>query len=141
MKQYIQLANWGTQGPFSNSYGNQGLSWGVVHTINMQNIAPVNAVGVGLSGTLIITHGTTQETANLRVSFRPSSTDTWYGYRGQTIEAHVGGGQRSNHSIVVPMKNRTFQMLLEGAEGKPQWPTYSAYGINYIVDYWVVEDE
>lgn len=137
----ITLAAWPTQGPYANSYGNQGLSWGTTHTIDAVPLgAPENAVAVQMTGILIITHGTNAETCDLTVYARPDASKPWYGYKGQTIEAHVGGGQRSNHTLFVPLKDRKFQLYLSGAQGKPMWPQGCAYGINYLVDYWVVED-
>lgn len=138
----IALASWPSQGPFANSYGNAGLQWGVTHTIDATKYgAPPNAKAVQMTGILIITHGTNQETCDLTVYARPSADQTWYGYKGQTIEAHVGGGQRSNHTLFVPLKDGKFQLYLSGAQGKPQWPQGCAYGVNYLIDYWLVEDE
>lgn len=138
----IALAGWPTQGPFANSYTGQGLSFGTVHTIDATKLgAPANAVAVQMTGILIITHGTNQETCDLTVYARPSADQTWYGYKGQTIEAHAGGGQRSNHTLFLPLKDGKFQLYLSGAQGKPQWPQGCAYGVNYLIDYWLVEDE
>lgn len=137
----IALAAWPTQGPFANSYTGQGLSFGTTHTIDASKFgAPPNAVGVQMTGILIITHGTQSETCDLMVYARPDSSKPWYGYKGQTIEAHVGGGQRSNHTLFVPLVDRKFQLLLRGAEGKAQWPQGCSYGVNYLVDYWVVSE-
>lgn len=137
----IVLAGWpAPTAVFANSYGNTGLPWGITQTVDLSAKAPPNAVAAVLSGQLIISHGSRQETCDLTVHFRPDSSKPWGGYRGQTVEAHVGGGQRSNHSILIPMTNRSFQVLLGGAQGKPAWPHGCAYGVNYVVDYWVVPE-
>lgn len=137
----MALAGWpAPTAVFANSYGNAGLPWGITQTIDLSGKAPPNAIAVGLSGMLIISHGNQQETCDLTVNFRPDSSKAWGGYRGQTIEAHVGGGQRSNHSLVVPLTNRSFQVWLGGAQGKPAWPQGCAYGVNYVVDYWIVSE-
>lgn len=136
----IALAGWpAPQAIFANSYAGQGLPFGRANTVDLTSIAPPNAVAVAMSGMLIISHGTNQETCDLRVWFRPDESARWGDYRGQTVEAHLGGGQRSNHSIVVPMKDRKFQVWFDPA-GTPQWPQGCSYGVNYKVDYWVVNE-
>lgn len=136
----IALATWPPpQLVFANSYTNGGIPLGEAVTIDASSIAPENAVGVSLSGILIITKGTMKETCDLTVWFRPSPEHKWGAYRGQAIEATPGAGQRSNHSITIPMVDRKFQVWIDPA-GRPSWPTGCAYGVNYRPDYWLVED-
>lgn len=124
---------------FASSYTNQGIPLGQAVTIDTSSISPENAVGVSLSGILIITKGTMQEACNLTVWFRPSPEHKWGAYRGQTIEATPGAGQRSNHSITIPMVDRKFQIWIDPA-GRPSWPQGCAYGVNYRPDVWYVEE-
>ena len=136
----IALATWpAPQLVFANSYTNGGIPFGQAVTIDASSMAPENAVGVSMSGMLIITKGSQPETCDLMVWFRPSPEHRWGDYRGQTIEATQGGGQRSNHSITVPMVDRKFQIWIDPA-GRPAWPQGCAYGVNYKADYWIVED-
>lgn len=134
----LALAGWpAPTAVFANSQGG-GIPFGRAVTIDMTTRAPANAVAVGLSGMLIISHGTNQESCDLRVWFRPDANARWGDYRGQTVEAHVGGGQRSNHSLVVPMTDKKFQVWV-GPVAPVAWPQGCAYGVNYVVDYWVVQ--
>lgn len=134
----LVLAAWPPQTlVFANSYTGDGVPFGKAVTIDTALIAPANAVGVSLSGILLVTHGTRQETCDLRVWFRPSPAHDWSAYRGQTIETAVGSGQRSNHTLTVPMVDRKFQVWIEPATGAP-WPTGCSYGVNYRPDYWIV---
>lgn len=89
-----------------------------------------------LSGMLIITHGTTVETADIHVTFAA------YGgpidctrYLGQTVEPHVGGGQRSNMSTLVPLSERKFQFCYF-LNTPGEWPDNSSYGINLSIQAW-----
>lgn len=140
-QQQIVLADWPPpELVFANSYTGGGIPFGQAVTIDASHIAPAEAVGVSLSGMLIITKGTMQETCDLVVYFRPSPDHKWGAYRGQTIEATPGGGQRSNHAITIPMVDRKFQVWIDPA-GRPRWPTGCAYGVNYRPDYWIVQHE
>lgn len=137
----IAMATWPSpQLVFANSYTNGGIPFGQAVTIDASSIAPENAVGVSLSGILIITKGAMKETCDLTIYFRPSPEHRWGAYRGQTIEATPGAGQRSNHSITIPMVDRKFQVWIDPA-GRPQWPTGCAYGVNYRPDYWIVNQD
>jgi hypothetical protein len=114
------------------------MDFGKSHTIDVSKIAPPNAVGVSMSGILIITHGTTPAACGLTVWFRPSAAHAWNAYRGQSVEAHIGGGQRSNHSITIPMVDQKFEVWMDATSGG-MWPTDCAYGVNYRPDYWLIE--
>lgn len=89
-----------------------------------------------MSGMLIITHGTTVETADIHVTFAAyGSPIDCTRYLGQTVEPAVGGGQRSNMATLVPLSERKFQFCYflntPGA-----WPTNSSYGINLSIQAW-----
>ena len=79
-----------------------------------------------LSGILIMTHGTSLETADLNISFRSVENDelcptpqTYKSvqYIGQAVEASVGNGQRSNMETCVTAKNGKFQFHHASTEG------------------------
>jgi hypothetical protein len=115
------------------------LSFRHAHTVDLSALAPPDAFAVGLSGMLIITHGLNPELCGLVAYFRPSAAFPWGAYRGQTVEAHTGGGQRSNHAIVVPMVNRTFQVWIEQQTvSGGVWPAQCAYAVNYRPDFYLV---
>jgi hypothetical protein len=90
-----------------------------------------------LSGLLIITHGTTVETANLTVSFRRvgDATADCRGYMGQVVEAAVGSGQRSYVSVTVPLVKGEFEWCYTRSTGG-SYPTNSSYGVNMVVQKW-----
>lgn len=134
----IALAGWpAPTAAFANSATGAGLRFGQANTVDLSAIAPRNAVAAALSGLLIISHGSAQESCDLRVWFRPDPGARWGDYRGQTVETQSGGGQRSNHAVVVPLRERTFQIWIDPVAQVP-WPTGCAYGVNYVVDYWIV---
>lgn len=90
-----------------------------------------------LAGMLIITHGTTAEVADMHLTFRlPGDlTADPTKYMGQTTEGNIGGGQRSNVGLWVPVKNGKIEyyytVVTPGA-----WPTNSSYGINFSIQGW-----
>lgn len=90
-----------------------------------------------LTGLLIITHGSTAETANLTVTFRrPGDNDSnCANYIGQTIEAAIGSGQRSTVTATTPLINGEFEWCYTKSTSGA-WPTNSAYGINMVVSKW-----
>lgn len=117
---------------FINSFTGDGVTDhppGVWSNVDLSAIVPAGTTAVRLDGILIITHGTTVETADLTVAFR--ADPSWeYGYIMQTIEAAVGGGQRSNAGAWVALDaNRCFEMKWTRAT-LGQWPANSSYGIN-----------
>jgi hypothetical protein len=101
---------------------------------------PKDTKAVFLSGILIITHGMTPETADLKVGLRAfgdvtdpetiSPGGVWYD--GQTVEAAVGNGQRSTMSTWVPVRDGAFEFRWERSTGG-QWPTNSSYGVNLTI--------
>jgi hypothetical protein len=113
-------------------------------TVDVATLTAPDAKSVFLSGILIITHGETVETADFKIGFRafgdnegcPSPqgpTCVWY--VGQTIEAHIGGGQRSNMATWVPVKDGKFQFWY-ALSTSGTWPTNPSYGVNLSVQAW-----
>ena len=89
-----------------------------------------------LSGLLIITRGTTSETADITLTFRrPGDGTPCTKYLGQAVEAHSGGGQRSPISSWVPLDDGKFEFCYR-IMTPGSWPTNSAYGINMSLQAW-----
>lgn len=118
---------------FVNSYTGAGPKEGQWHLLSVTDAGiPADAKSVFLSGLLIITHGTNPETCDLNVSFRAPGNDMVYQASiGQTIEAHIGGGQRSNMATWVPVRNGAIEFYWwRNTAGN--WPANCAYGVNLI---------
>ncbi|MBV1693669.1 MAG: hypothetical protein KGP27_04325 [Hyphomicrobiales bacterium] len=98
---------------------------------------PPDARAVFLAGLLIITHGTRTETANLDIAFRaPGDTTAQCGNKiGQSVEAHVGGGQRQTMSLWVPVVDGLVEMCMTRST-LGQWPTTSAYAATFTIQAW-----
>lgn len=91
---------------------------------------PADAIGVFVSGLLIITHGSTQDQVNLTAAFRsPGDTLACGNYQLQTLDPWAGGGQRTNAATWVPVKNGRFQFCWNTNQVQ-QYPVGSAVGIN-----------
>lgn len=123
---------------FCNSYTGAGPAAGVWTAVDLTAFGvPRDAHAVFLSGILIITHGTTQETADLTVSLRaPGSALPISAYLGQSVEAHVGGGQRSTMSAWVPCVDGSIEWAWQRST-QGQWPTNCAYGVNMSLQAYV----
>lgn len=139
---------------WSNSATGAGLAWNTEQVVSVAGWAPPGTIGVHLSGILIITHGTAEQTCDLRVYLRPDGSSNWGDYRLQTIESSAGGewvkgnngaagqwtgpgGQRSNAAVTVPVVNGTFRVLMMPGSSVA-WPTGCAYGVSLFPDYWIV---
>lgn len=98
---------------------------------------PPDAKAVFLAGLLIITHGTRSETANLDIAFRaPGDVAAQCGNKiGQSVEAHVGGGQRQTMSLWVPVVDGLVEMCMTRST-LGQWPTTSAYAATFTIQAW-----
>lgn len=115
----------------TNSYSRPGVNpagqWHLAD-VTTHNI-PADVKAVFLTGRLVITHGTNQETCDLTIAFRAPgadvSADDWM---GQAVEAHVGGGQRSGFASWVPVVDGKFEWLW-GRSTYGQWPSGCAYGV------------
>lgn len=126
------------QALFANSYSGAGPAAGVwTRVFTDQYGVPPDAKAVFLSGILIITHGMAQETADLTVAFRACGNDLpAAAYSGQTVEAHVGGGQRSGVATWVPLDRGCFEWVWNRST-QGQWPNNSAYGVNLSLQAYV----
>lgn len=120
----------------SGNYGTQGESqW---HTVDLKPFGVAgDAITAFLSGMLIITHGTTPETADLQIVFRKpgDASCPTSAVLGQTIEASVYGGQRSTMATWVPLLNGCFQYSYY-ISTPGNWPQNSGYGINLSLQAW-----
>lgn len=110
---------------------------GVWHTVDLKPLGvTADAQAAFLSGILIITRGTTSETADITVAFRrPGDGTPCTKYLGQAVEAHSGGGQRSPISSWVPLDDGKFEFCYR-IMTPGSWPTNSAYGINMSLQAW-----
>ncbi len=124
------------QAIFVNSYTGVGPVAGAWHTVDVSDMVPVGTKCIFVSGLLIITHGTTAETANLTISFRRYGETENYYYIGQTIEVDTQGGQRSTMSCWIPLSEDLKFDFFWTRTNTGQWPTYSAYGINLSLNAW-----
>lgn len=122
---------------FVNSYTGTGPVSGVWHEIDLKPLGvAADAKSALLSGLLLITHGTTQETCDMHVALRAPGNGLDAGnYLGQVVEAHVGGGQRSGFTSRVPLVNGVFQFHWTRVNSV-QWPAGCAYGINLSLQEW-----
>lgn len=119
---------------FFNSYTPSGPSVGDWTTVDVSSYVDPNTVAIHLTGLLIITHGTTVETADLRIHFRQDSSQPGY-YIHQVIEASVGNGQRCTMACWVPLtSSKTFDWKWETQFPVGTYPDYSAYGANLQID-------
>jgi len=122
---------------FINSYTGAGQAAGQWNTLYVGDIVPADVKAIYLSGLLIITHGTSQETCDIYTSFRALGNDTPSGFHsGQTIEAHIGGGQRSNTALWVPVTDGYIEFYWYRSTGG-NWPTNCAYGVNLAIQAYV----
>jgi len=124
---YVQLGTPTPAGPAQqNTWHRVDLRpWGV----------PNDARFAFLNGLLVITHGTSPQIADLRVTFRSPDDITAdpTRYIGQCIEAHIGGGQRTNMSAIVKLLNGQFDFAY-AASGPIGWPDFASYAINLSLD-------
>lgn len=89
-----------------------------------------------LGGILIITHGTTNEVADMLMTFAADGdTIDCTKYIGQSAEAYIGGGQRQTMFVAVPLNAGKFQFCYSVAT-PGAWPTNSSYGINLSLQGW-----
>lgn len=124
---------------FVNTYTGLGGTADTWQRIDLKpHGVPADAKAVQLTGILIVTHGQQPETADLSVAFRRPGVDavTCANYVGQTVEAHVGGGQRTNLMTWVPVVDGAVEFCYRRST-QGQWPGNSAYGVNLFVQAWV----
>lgn len=120
----------------SPNWGFQAGSW--ITTDLTPYGVPLDAKFAFLSGMLVISHGTTSETANVTITFRipGDTTADPIQYLGQTLEAAVGGGVRSNAAMWVPIKDGKIEWLYKTAPIPALYPAYSAYAVNFTLQCW-----
>ena len=117
---------------FVNSHTGEGLKkfpeneWA---TVDVSGIVPPETKAVYLSGLLIITHGTVPEVCDLTLAYRNYEDGTDYTYVAQTIATELNGGQRTPHSIWIPVREGNFEMKWRRST-VGDWPEHCAYGIN-----------
>lgn len=126
---------------FLNTYTGVGATRNTWTTVDLSEIVPSGTKSVCLDGILIITHGTSSETADLMVHFRKPSETYEYGYIMQTVETAVGSGQRSNASVWVSLdENRCFQYKWNTQYPVNSYPSYSSYGLNLTLTAYIRGD-
>lgn len=120
----------------ANNYGTQGANqW---HLVDLKPFGVTSdAIAAFLSGLLIITHGNAAETADLCIVFRQpgDASCPTTAYIGQTIEAAVGGGQRSTMGTWVPLSGGCLEFSYS-VNTPGDWPANSSYGINLSLQAW-----
>lgn len=123
---------------FVNSYTYAGPPAGQWTTIDATDIGvPSSAKAVFLGGILIITHGTNYATCSLTLTMRNAGSMLLSGnYQAQSVEAHVGGGQRSTMAQWVPLNRGKFEIYWSRSTAG-QWPLDCAYGMNLTVQAYV----
>lgn len=124
-----------------NNYGQQSINTPTTVDLTQPPYnLPTDAKVAFLSGMLIITHGTSSETADIHVTVGADGDPNFEcnaqtRYLGQTIEASVGNGQRSNAAFWTPLTNGKFKFCYWVAT-PGSWPTNSAYGLNFSLQMW-----
>jgi hypothetical protein len=120
---------------FVNTYTGVGGANNTWITSDVSSLVPADAKAIHVNGILIITHGTTAETADLHLHIRTDPTAN-PAYNGQVIEATVGNGIRSTMACWIALDaNKCFQYKYTIPNPPPKvYPTYSAYGINLSID-------
>lgn len=115
---------------FLNTYTGTGATRNTWTKVDMTGIVPSGTKAIRLDGILIITHGTTSETADLMVHFRKPNETYEYNYIMQTIEASTLNGQRSNAGTWIALDENMCFEYKWNSQTLGQYPTYSAYGLN-----------
>ena len=123
---------------FVNSHTGEGLKkfpeneWA---TVDVSGIVPRETKAVYLSGLLIITHGTVPEVCDLTLAYRNYGDGADHTYVAQIISAEPNGGQRTPHSIWIPVRAGNFEIKWRRSTSG-EWPEHCAYGINlHLVAY------
>lgn len=93
---------------------------------------PIDAIAVHITSLLIITHGTMNEICDLQIRI-DGVAQIEQPYIGQSVEAHRGGGQRTNFSVIAPVNNGFVGIRWDGLSGA-DWPSGCAFGGNFVID-------
>lgn len=119
------------------NYGPQAT--GVWHAVDLRPWGVASdAHAAFLSGMLVITHGASEEIADLHLVLRRPgdfSVDCSK-YIGQVVEAHISGGQRSGMASWVPLQDGQFEFCYQ-ISTPGTWPSNSSYAINLSLQAWV----
>lgn len=103
---------------------------------------PSEAVGLLLSGIMIITDGAKSQDTSVAACFQsPGAGNDPLQYETQTIAVGPSGGSRSNAQAIVPCVNGCidFSWLRGNSNGEwpkgpiPAYPTGAAYGFNFNI--------
>ena len=120
-------------GYFVNSFTPSGPGPGVWTDVDVTQFGiPITATEVLLSGILIITGGSTNQTCDLEVSVRaPGSAWNAANYIGQAVNVGVGTGIRSTMATMAPVVNGKIELQWNRVDSTAaQWPVGCSYGIN-----------
>jgi hypothetical protein len=127
---------------FSRPTGCRAGNW---CTMNVADYGiSTDAKAVLMSGILIVTVGTTHETANLFITCRafgdtenaanlPTYGGAWY--NGQIVGHLPGANIRSPYAVWCPVKDGKWQMTYS-ITTPGTWPTNTAYGVNMSIQAW-----
>lgn len=104
-------------------------------TADISDYVAPNTVAIHLTGLLLLTHGTTAETADLRLHFRRDSSQGDRNYIHQVVETSTTGGQRSPMACWIPLTDaKTFDWKWNTQHPPGTYPAFSAYGANLQID-------
>lgn len=132
------------QAVFSNNYTGAGTPFNSWQTIDVTTLCdgvssclPATTKSIFVTGILLITHGTTNESCDLNFSARAYG-DTMHEANSicQAVEAHIGGGQRSGCATWIPVVDGKFQVY-QKTNTPGTWPTNCSYGVNLVVQAYV----
>lgn len=131
---YYSTCQW-TGTACGNTYSYPNGTWVVADLTRLG--VPTDAKGAFVSGTMIISHGSTSESADLHWTFRmPGDTAAdCTKYVSQVTETSVGNGQRSGAAHWVPLVDGKFEWCVQRATSGT-WPTNSSYAINLTLEAW-----
>lgn len=122
-------------GIFFNSFTGVGAHCNEWVTEDVSEFVPEGTKAICLSGTAIITHGTTRETADLQIAFRRTGCDFDARYLWQVCETDPNSGQRSPMCVWVALdENRCFDWKASWPERSIAYPCFSAYGLNLCIN-------
>lgn len=117
---------------FLNTYTGDGLTQfinGEWCDVDVSTYVPADAVAVYIVGLLIISHGTTIETADMTLAFR-TTREYDYGALMQCTETQVNSGQREPAGTWVALDDsKKFQVKWVRNTGDP-YPLHSSFGVN-----------
>lgn len=129
-------------------YGIQPNTWTIIDARPwFDPTFATNAVGLFVSGIVIITAPNANETSDIRVTFaRPSDPTTACGtidtygaaYIFQAAQGGIGG-VRSTASAMIPIESGQFKMCYTVSTPGNYYdtPPHASYGLNFTPQYWV----